>query len=129
MMPSDDEPTQTFAIPSSAAEAWAEVYLDVAEKLDVETLASSQSSTNGTEMPVVTNYITCDAPIDFPIPSIDMLVERLGQLYDGTKPVAAKALASSFGLSEGSIGPVLRHAREMNVIKEIHGVGWIPLKT
>jgi hypothetical protein len=129
MMPSEEEPTQTFAIPSSAAEAWAEVYLDVAEKLDAETFASSQTQTNGTEAPMVTNYITCDAPIDFPIPTIDMLVERLGQLYDGSKPVTAKALASSFGLSEGSIGPVLRHAREMNAIREIQAVGWIPLKT
>lgn len=78
---------------------------------------------------VVASYITCDAPIDFPIPTIDMLVERLGQMYDGSKPVTAKALASSFGLSEGSIGPVLRHAREMNAIREIRAVGWIPIKT
>ena len=48
------------------------------------------------DTPVVTNYITCDAPIDSPIPTIDMLVERLGQLCDGSKPVTAKALDSSF---------------------------------
>ena len=41
MMANEEEPTQTFGIPSSAAEAWVEVYLDVAEKLDYETPASS----------------------------------------------------------------------------------------
>jgi hypothetical protein len=26
---------------------------------------------------MVTEYITCDAPMDFPVPTIDMLVERI----------------------------------------------------
>lgn len=39
MNPMDELPNETFSIPSSAAEAWAEVYLDIAEKLDAETLA------------------------------------------------------------------------------------------
>ena len=67
MNPMDEFPNETFSIPSSAAEAWAEVYMDIAEKLDAETLASSQTQTTPKEEPMVTEYITCDAPMDFPV--------------------------------------------------------------
>ncbi len=129
MNPMDELPNETFSIPSSAAEAWAEVYMDIAEKLDAETLASSQIQTTPKEEPMVTEYITCDAPMDFPVPTIDMLVERISQMYDGQKPVSAKAIAASFKLSEGAIASNLRHAAEMKAIKEIKSFGWIPLQT
>jgi hypothetical protein len=96
MNPMDEFPNETFSIPSSAAEAWAEVYLDIAEKLDAETLASCQTQTTPKEEPMVTEYITCDAIMNFPVPTIDMLVERISQMYDGQKPVSAKAIAASF---------------------------------
>jgi len=52
--------------------------------IDIDTRATRSFATGRF---VVASYITCDAPIDFPIPTIDMLVERLGQMYDGTKPI------------------------------------------
>jgi hypothetical protein len=129
MNPMEELPNETFSIPSSAAEAWAAVYMDVAEKLDAETLASSQTETTPKEEPMVTEYITCDAPMDFPVPTIDMLVERIHQMYDGKTPVSTKALAASYKLAEGAIAANLRHAAEMRAVQEIQAVGWIPLKT
>jgi hypothetical protein len=45
----EETPNETFSIPSSAVEAWAAVYIDVAEKLDANTLDNFETQTLATE--------------------------------------------------------------------------------
>lgn len=74
-------------------------------------------------------YLTCEADINFPLPSIHQLRAQLDAMYDGQKPVTAKALANAFGLIEGAISPVLRRAEQFELIRCVDCRGWIPLQT
>lgn len=70
--------------------------------------------------------LTCEAVVNFPVPNIHQLAAQLRTMYDGTKPVAGRDLASAFHLSENAIVPVLRRCEERGLIRNFKCRGWIP---
>lgn len=71
-------------------------------------------------------YLTCDAPLSSPVPTIEQLVAQLRAMYDGRKPVQAAALATEFGVGPGAIEAVLRHAAYGGQARYVLNQGWVP---
>jgi hypothetical protein len=72
-------------------------------------------------------YITLEADLDFPMPSIYQIAAQLRAMYDGRTPIKAAALAKSYELAEGAIAQVLRRAEQFELVRQVPGQGWIPL--
>ncbi len=70
--------------------------------------------------------LTCEAAPNLPTPNIHQLSAQLQAMYDGTKPVTGRELASAFQLSENAIVPVLRRCEQRGMIRNIQCRGWIP---
>jgi predicted transcriptional regulator len=77
----------------------------------------------------MSKYITCEADLNFPVPNAERVTAQLRAMYDGRKPVSARAIAQVFGLSEGAIAAVLRRAENCGMVRSIECRGWIPLQT
>lgn len=73
--------------------------------------------------------ITCEADLDFPVPNAQRVAERVRAMYDGTRPVNARAIADEFGVGVGAIEAVLIRAARAGLVYQEMGQGWIPLNT
>lgn len=76
----------------------------------------------------MSRYITCDADLNFPLPSVAMVAERITQLHNGQRPVTTAIVAKSFGHSVPAIQAVLERGRRNGVLSLNMNYGWITLQ-
>jgi hypothetical protein len=77
----------------------------------------------------MSNYLTCEADLNFPVPNAERLVAHLRTLFDGATPVTTKAIAISIGGDLPAVEAVLRRAEHAGLVRQVHGQGWVPLAT
>jgi len=73
-------------------------------------------------------YITCDSDLNFPIPSVAQVADRISQLHNGHRPVTAQLIARSFGVQTPAIQAVLDRGRRNCVLHNNDRDGWIVLR-
>jgi len=71
-------------------------------------------------------YLTCEADLNFPGPSVERVVAQLRAMYDGKTPVLARDIALALGAERSTVDGALRHAAHCRLVVEVYGKGWIP---
>ena len=78
----------------------------------------------------MSKYFTCEADLNFPIPSSAMLAQRVKVMYDeGHKAITAKEIASFYCLSESAIICAMRRLENNRMIRRVSERAWVPIIT
>ena len=124
---------ETVGIPSSAAEAWAAVYIDVAEKLDAEAqevvhVKQPETSSDPTQIERedrMSKFLTGEADLDFPVPNAERVAAQLRVMRRDGTAATTQAVAKEFGVSVGAITAVLQRAQRAGLVAFTSDQGWI----
>ena len=73
------------------------------------------------------NYLTCEANLDFPGPTIEQVVAQVLAHYKHNRPVTTIGVAVALGADKGIVAARLNQAFHCRLISRVPDRGWIPL--